>query len=41
MSGYADYAARQNGMAGNGAELLNKPFRKRELASKVRSVLDR
>jgi prevent-host-death family protein len=41
MSGYADDAARDNGVAGNGTELLNKPFRKHELASMVRGVLDR
>ncbi len=41
MSGYTEYATRHNGLAGNGAELLNKPFRKRELALKVREVLDR
>ena len=41
MSGYTEDATRHNGLAGNGAELLNKPFRKRELALKVREVLDR
>ncbi len=41
MSGYADYAARHSGLAGHGAELLKKPFRKRALALKVRGVLDR
>ena len=41
MSGYADYAARHGGLAGPGAELLKKPFRKRALALKVRGVLDR
>ena len=40
MSGYSDLDL-HNGWVEHGAELLNKPFRKRELASKVRSVLDR
>ncbi|MDH3473094.1 MAG: type II toxin-antitoxin system prevent-host-death family antitoxin [Rhodospirillales bacterium] len=41
MSGYAEHAGRINGLAGKGAELLNKPFRKRDLALKLRAVLDR
>ena len=40
-AGYAKYAVRHNGLAGNGAELLGKPFRKQELALKVRGELDR
>ena len=41
MSGYTAFAARHNGLAGHRDELLNKPFRKREVALKMRDVLDR
>jgi CheY-like chemotaxis protein len=41
MSGYAEHAARINGPVEQGAELLNKPFRKRDLALRLRAVLDR
>ncbi len=41
MSGYAENAAQLNGWLDKGAELLQKPFRKRDLATKVRDVLDR
>ncbi len=41
MSGYADYAARHNGLTETDAEMLNKPFCMRDLAVKVRDLLDR
>jgi CheY-like chemotaxis protein len=41
MSGYAENAAELNGWVDKGADMLQKPFRKRDLAIKVRSVLDR
>jgi CheY-like chemotaxis protein len=41
MSGYAANAAQLNGWVDRGADILQKPFRKRDLAIKVRSVLDR
>jgi signal transduction histidine kinase len=41
MSGYAENAAQLNGWVDKGSEMLQKPFRKRDLAIKVRSVLDR
>ncbi len=40
MSGYADGAARLRDRLDDGAELLNKPFRGRELARQVRQALD-
>ena len=40
MSGYAEKAIYHNQSLANGADLLNKPFRKRELALRVREVLD-
>ena len=40
MSGYADGAERLRDGQENGAELLDKPFRRRELARKVRHALD-
>jgi CheY-like chemotaxis protein len=40
MSGYAEAAARGNGVDGHGTKLLNKPFRKSDLARKVRAALD-
>ncbi len=41
MSGYPENAAQVNGWLDKGADLLQKPFRKRDLATKVRDVLDR
>jgi CheY-like chemotaxis protein len=41
ISGYAESAAHHNGLTGGHSELLNKPFHRRDLARKVRSVLDR
>jgi CheY-like chemotaxis protein len=41
MSGYAENAAQLNGWVEKGADLLQKPFRIRDLATKVRTVLDR
>jgi DNA-binding response OmpR family regulator len=40
MSGYADGAARPRDRLDDGAKLLNKPFRRRELARQVRQALD-
>ena len=40
MSGYADHAAQSSNLTENGAQLIDKPFRIPELASKVRDVLD-
>ena len=41
MSGYAKYSAEQKGLIKGGVELLNKPFRRQELAHKVRQALAR
>ena len=41
MSGYSSEAVHLNGWVERGAELLRKPFRRHELATKVRAVLDR
>ena len=41
MSGYAAEATNRDGLLDSEAVLLNKPFRKRDLAEKLRSVLDR
>lgn len=41
MSGYAENAARPSDLTRNGAEPLGKPFRRRDLARKVRAALDR
>ena len=41
MSGYTEVAVNLNGWVSKGAELLQKPFRKRDMATRVRSVLDR
>ena len=41
MSGYTDHAVDLNGWVDNRAELLQKPFRKRDLATKLRRVFDR
>ena len=41
MSGYAEAAARRRHALPQDADLLDKPFRKRELAHKMRAVLDR
>ncbi len=41
MSGYSDDAIIHQGRLDEGVELLNKPFRKADLAQKVRSVLDK
>lgn len=41
MSGYTENAILHHGRLDPGVELLQKPFRKRELAIKVREVLDR
>ena len=40
MSGYANRAAQSSNLTENGAQLIDKPFRIPELASKVREVLD-
>lgn len=40
MSGYAGQAIHLNGWLEKGAHLLNKPFRRHDLAQAVRSVLD-
>ncbi len=40
-SGYTDDAIIHQGRLDKGVELLNKPFRKADLARKVRSVLDK
>ena len=40
MSGYTDYGTHHSGLTESGAELLNKPFRKQELARKVRRALE-
>ncbi len=40
-SGYTDNAFIPQGRLDKGVELLNKPFRKADLARKVRSVLDK
>ena len=40
-SGYTDNAIIHQGRLDKGVELLNKPFRKSDLARKIRSVLDR
>jgi hypothetical protein len=39
-SGYSEEAIIHHGRLDVGVELLNKPYRKRELALKVRKVLD-
>jgi CheY-like chemotaxis protein len=39
-SGYTDNAIVHHGRLDEGVHLLNKPFRKAEMAHKVRSVLD-
>ena len=39
-SGYSESAFQQQGKLGNGSGLLQKPYRRRDLASKVRAVLD-
>jgi PAS domain S-box-containing protein len=41
MSGYTEVAVNLNGWVSKGAELLQKPFRKRDMATRIRSVLDR
>ena len=41
MSGYVDTAVQRHNSLPKNAELLNKPFRKNELAQKVRAMLDR
>jgi PAS domain S-box-containing protein len=41
MSGYTEIAVNLNGWVSKGDELLQKPFRKRDMATRVRSVLDR
>ena len=41
MSGYSDDTIIHQGRLDEGVELLNKPFRKADLAQKVRSVLDK
>jgi PAS domain S-box-containing protein len=40
-SGYSDNSLGHNGRLDPGVELLNKPFRKQELAAKVRKVLEK
>ena len=40
MSGYANRAAQSSNLTENGAQLIDKPFRIPELASKVREVLE-
>jgi PAS domain S-box-containing protein len=40
MSGYSDEAVHRQGMLGDGAAFLEKPFTERTLARKVREVLD-
>lgn len=39
-SGYTDTAAFGNGLLQHGDDILNKPYQKRELAQKVRDILD-
>jgi signal transduction histidine kinase len=41
MSGYSAEAVHLNGWVNKGDDLLRKPFRRHELATKVRAVLDR
>ncbi len=41
MSGYPEQAIHLNDWVDKGAELLQKPFRRHDLAMKVRAVLDR
>ena len=41
MSGYSSEAVHLNGWVEKGTDLLRKPFRRYELATKVRAVLDR
>ena len=41
MSGYPAEAARRNGFVGSDKVLLNKPFRRRQLAKALREALDR
>lgn len=41
MSAYAERMAHHNNPLPEGADLLNKPFRRLELAQKVRAALDR
>jgi CheY-like chemotaxis protein len=41
MSGYTDNAIVHNGRLDRGVDLLQKPFRQRELGEKLRAVLDR
>jgi prevent-host-death family protein len=40
MSGYPEKAVRRNGSLGKSVEVLSKPFRKHDLAERVRAVLD-
>ena len=40
-SGYTENAIKQQSQFDRGIELLNKPFRKADLAEKIRAVLDR
>ncbi len=40
MSGYAEVAGSYRKLLDSGSDLLDKPFRKRELAQKVRALLD-
>ncbi len=40
-SGYSDDTIIHHGRLDEGVELLNKPFRKSDLARKVRSVFDK
>ena len=40
MSGYAEGLVRDQGQLPEGADLLNKPFRRHELAQKIRTVLE-
>ncbi len=41
MSGYSSEAIHLNGWVEKGADLLRKPFRRHDLATKVRAILDR
>ncbi len=40
MSGYADVTDSYRKLLDSGSDLLNKPFRKNDLARKVRALLD-
>ena len=39
-SGYAEYTNTDHGSLSDGVELLSKPFRRRDLARKIRAVID-